>query len=87
MKSFFKFLLASILGVLIGMLLVFFVFMGIIGVMISSADKVAEVKPNSVFHMKLDQPIVDRSSKNPFDNFDLISMRPTSNLGLNDILE
>jgi protease IV len=86
MKSFFKFLLASILGVLIGMLLVFFIFMGMIGVMISSADKVAEVKPNSVFHMKLDQPIVDRSSQNPFDNFDLISMRPTSNLGLNDIL-
>ncbi|MGF1583769.1 MAG: signal peptide peptidase SppA [Bacteroidales bacterium] len=87
MGSFFKFLLASILGVLIGMLLVFFVFMGIIGVMVSSADKVADVKPNSVFHMRLDQPIVDRSSKNPFDNFDLISMRPTSNLGLNDILD
>jgi protease IV len=87
MRSFFKFLLASILGVLIGMVLVFFVFMGIIGVMISSADKVADVKPNSVFHMKLDQPIVDRSSKNPFDNFDLISMRPTSNIGLNDILD
>jgi protease IV len=87
MGSFFKFLLASILGVLIGMVLVFFVFMGIIGVMISSSDKVADVKPNSVFHMKLDQPIVDRSSKNPFDNFDLISMRPTSNLGLNDILD
>jgi protease IV len=87
MGSFFKFLLASILGVLIGMVLVFFVFMGIIGVMISSADKVADVKPNSIFHMKLDQPIVDRSSKNPFDNFDLINMRPTSNLGLNDILD
>ena len=87
MGSFFKFLLASILGVLIGMLLVFFVFMGIIGVMVSSSDKVADVKPNSVFHMRLDQPIVDRSSNNPFDNFDLISMRPLSNLGLNDILD
>lgn len=87
MKSFFKFLLASVLGVLIGLLLVFFISMGIIGVMISSADRVVEVKPNTIFHLKLDQPIVDRASKNPFDDFDFLSMRPTSNLGLNDILE
>ncbi len=87
MKSFLKFLLASVLGVLIGLLLVVFIFMGIIGVMISSADKVVDVKPNTVFHMKLDQPIVDRASKNPFDDFDFLSMRPTSRLGLNDILE
>ncbi len=87
MKSFLKFLLASVLGVLIGLLLVVFIFMGIIGVMISSADKVVDVKPNTVFNMKLDQPIVDRASKNPFDDFDFLSMRPTSRLGLNDILE
>lgn len=87
MKSFFKFLLASVLGVLIGLMLVFFIFMGIIGVMISSADKAIDVKPNTLFHMKLDQPIVDRASKNPFDDFDLLSMRPTSRLGLNDILD
>ena len=87
MKSFFKFLLASVLGVFISMMLIFFIFLGIIGVMISSADKVVDVKENSVFHMKLDQPIVDRSSKNPFDDFDFISMTPTSRLGLDDILE
>jgi protease IV len=86
MKSFFKFLLASILGVFLGMFLLFLVFVGIVGVMISSADKVVDVKPNTIFHMKLDQPIVDRSSKNPFDDFDFLNMRPTSRLGLNDIL-
>ncbi len=87
MKSFFKYLLASVLGVLIGLLLVFFVFLGIIGVMIASADKHVDIKPNSIFHMKLEQPIVDRSSKNPFDDFDFFRMRPTSRLGLNDILD
>lgn len=86
MKSFFKFLLASVLGVLIGLMFVFFIFMGIIGVMISTADRAVDVKPNSVFHMKLDQPVVDRASKNPFDNFDFLTMQPTSRLGLDDIL-
>ena len=37
--------------------------------------------------MNLDQPIVDRASKNPFDDFDFFTMRPTSRLGLNDILQ
>jgi protease IV len=87
MISFLKYLLASVLGVLIGLLLVVFIFMGIIGVMIASADKVVEVKPNTVFRMNLDQPIVDRASKNPFDDFDFLTMRPTSRLGLNDILQ
>ncbi len=87
MKSFFKYLLASVLGVFIGLLLIFFIFLGIVGVMISSSDKPVSVKPNSIFHMKLDQPVVDRASKNPFDDFDFINMRPTSRLGLNDILE
>ncbi len=87
MKSFLKFLLASVLGVLIGFVFIFFIFMGIIGVMISSADKAVEVRSNTVLHMKLDQPIVDRASKNPFDGFDYINMQPVSRLGLYDILE
>lgn len=87
MKSFFKFLLASVLGVLISMMIIFFIFLGIVGVMISSSDKAVDVMPNTLFHMKLDQPISDRSSKNPFDGFDFISMRPVARLGLNDILD
>ena len=87
MKSFLKYLLASVLGVLIGFMLVFFIFMGIIGVMIASADRTVDVRPNTLFHMRLDQPIIDRASKNPFDGFDFINMRPVSRLGLHDILE
>ncbi len=87
MKSFFKFLFASVLGVLIGLGLVFFIFIGIIGVIISRADRVTEIEPNTIFYMKLDQPIVDRASQNPFEDFDFFSMRPSRQLGLNDILD
>ncbi len=86
MKSFFKFLLASVLGVLIGFTLIFFIAFGIIGLMIASADRVVDVEPNTVFHMKLDKPIVDRASRSPFEGFDFYSMRPSKQLGLNDIL-
>ncbi len=87
MKSFLKYLLASVLGVLIGFVIVFLISIGIIGAMIAATDRVVEVRPNTVFHMKLDQPIVDRASGSPFDDFDLLSMRPVRRLGLNDILE
>ncbi len=86
MKSFFKYLLASFLGVVAAMVIVFFIFVGIIGVMIASTDKPTEVKPQTLLHLELDDPIVDRSSKDPFDSFDFMTMGLRQKLGLNDIL-
>ncbi len=87
MKSFFKFLLASVLGVLIGFTLIFFISFGIIGAMIASADRVVEVESNTIFLMKFDRPIVDRASRSPFEGFDFFTMRPLKQYGLNDILD
>ncbi len=50
MKSFFKYLLATIVGVLLSFLLVFLIMMGIAGSMVSSADKAVEVKDNSILY-------------------------------------
>jgi protease IV len=85
MKSFLKFLLASVLGVLIGFTLIFFISFAIIGAMIASSDRAVELEPNTIFLIKLDRPIVDRSSSSPFE-FDFLSMRPVRQYGLNDIL-
>jgi protease IV len=85
MKSFLKFLLASVLGVLIGFTLIFFISFAIIGAMIASSDRAVEVQSNTIFLMKLDRPIVDRASSSPFE-FDFLSMRPVRQYGLNDIL-
>lgn len=86
MKSFFKYLLASVLGVLIAGLLMFFIVIGGITAMVSSQDQVVKIEPNTILHMKLDQPIVDRSSNNPFENFDFSSFAPIVPLGLDDII-
>jgi protease-4 len=87
MKSFFKYLLASILGVIIAGILLFFILIGGIGAMVSSQDKPVNVKENTILHVKLDQPIMDRSNKNPFESFDFTSFSPTIQLGLNDVLK
>jgi len=86
MKSFFKFLLASILGVMIALFLFFLITIGIIGAAISSQDQPVKIEKNSILHIKLDQTITDRSNKNPMENFDFASFKPTTPLGLNDIL-
>ncbi len=87
MKSFFKFLLASVLGVIIGFFLIFLIMAGIIGAMISMADRDVEIRPNTILHLELDQPIVDRATRNPFEDFDWFTMRPVRRLGLNEILD
>ncbi len=87
MKSFFKYLLATIVGVLLSFLLVFLIMMGIAGSMVSSADKAVEVKDNSILYMDLKNEIVDRASSNPFETLDLATFEPQKNLGLNEILK
>ncbi len=87
MKNFFKYLLASILGVFISLFLIFIVFAGIFGAMIAAIDAPAIVSPNSVLHLTLNQQIVDRAAENPFEDFSPFNMASTSRTGLNDILE
>ena len=87
MKTFFKYLLASILGFIISSFLLFFIFMGIIGAMMSSSKKLVEVKDNSVLYINLNKEIVDRASNNPLSGFDYTSLQPKTSLGLNDILK
>lgn len=87
MKGFFKYLLATIVGLLVTMILLFLIFMGIIGTAISKSEKAVEVKENSLLVMKFNNTIEDRGSKNPFQGFDYLSMKPTTSLGLNDILK
>jgi len=87
MKGFFKYLLASILGVIIAMFLFFFIVMGIIGAAVSKQDQTVKIEKNTILHVTLDQIITDRSNKNPMESFDFSTFKPTTQLGLNDILE
>lgn len=88
MKQFFKFLFASMLGVFLALFVIVLITIGIIASAVSGAsdDKVI-VKANSILHIKLDESISDRASRNPFENFKFSSLSTDKELGLNDILK
>ena len=89
MKQFFKFMLASMLGFIIGSIVIFFLFFIMLVSVASFSSKKEEVriKPNSVLKLKLDYPIQERTSENPFENFNISNFKSQKNLGLNDIIK
>lgn len=88
MKQFFKFLFASILGTLLSVVILVFILIGIVaGIASSSSDKESEVKDNAVLKLSLDYSIPERTSDDPFKDFDFVSMEGSSKPGLNDILK
>lgn len=64
MRQFLKYLLATLLGLVIFTLLGILIFAGIIGAASSKGD--VTVADNSVLKIKLDEPIRERSRTNPF---------------------
>ena len=71
MKQFFKFMFASMTGSFILIVILFFIFMGmVLSVASLSKKEVVIVPANSVLQLKLNDEITDRSSSNPFNNFD-----------------
>ncbi len=88
MRQFFKFMLASMVGMLLTMFILFFIVGGIIAAMVSSAtsEKETKLETNSVLEITLNHPILERGSKNPFANFDPGTMKSRNPLGLEEIL-
>jgi protease-4 len=79
---------ASMAGFFLIFIVIFFILMGMImSVATLTKKEVVIVSKNTVLHLKFDQAIPDRSSNNPFDNFDFSSMKSNDAPGLNDILD
>ncbi|HAW52223.1 MAG TPA: signal peptide peptidase SppA [Flavobacteriales bacterium] len=89
MKQFFKFLFASLFGTFLALILMAAVTIGIIGAIASSttSDKEVNVKDNSILYITLEEEVADRTSDDPFDNFDWNNFKSLPQIGLNDILE
>lgn len=88
MKSFLKYTLATIVGSIVTLLIVFFIFLGVFSSMLSSFSKPeAYVNENSVLRINLLDNIPDKASDNPFDSFNFATFESKKYLGLNDILK
>ncbi len=87
MKGLLKYILATVLGIMIYSFIGLLIFMGIMGsIVASSKNKDVKIEPNTVLYLKFDKQIVDRASDNPFENFNFQSMEPDPQIGLNKIL-
>lgn len=88
MRQFFKFMFASMLGFLITLFIVIIILVSAVSALVkSSADEVVEISGNSILRLELNDEILDRSSKNPFDNFNFSSFKTEQQIGLNDLLK
>ena len=86
--NFFKQVLATILGIIITTVIIFFGFLMIIGVMIqqSSKDATLPAPSNSVLQLSFDYDIIEKSEPNPFGDLNIPMYNIKKSIGLNDIL-
>jgi protease-4 len=88
MKDFLKFMFASMLGFIIVMVVLFFIFVGLIASLASFADKKAvAIEPNTLLQIKLDKPVFDRAPKDPFSFLSPEGFDMEQNPGLDEILK
>ena len=73
MRQFLKYVLATIVGLLLFFFVGFVLVAGIGAALSSSSDKRTTVKEKSVLKLDLDKPIQERSVDNPFEGFGSIS--------------
>lgn len=87
MKQFFKYVFATIVGVVLSTFVLFFIFIGIMTTMVGSlgAEKETEVKDNSILTIRLPYSIEERTNPNPFSGGIYPTFR-TKKIGLDDIL-
>lgn len=69
MKDFLKFTLATITGLIVSSILLFFISILVFFGMVSSSDSETQVNKNSVMMLELNGTLTERSRENPFEMF------------------
>jgi len=84
MKQFFKFVLATFVGLILTTIVLVLILVGIITA--ASSDKPVEVESNSVLHVSFNTPIPERTPNNPLSGLGFLGLDENKSVGLNDIL-
>lgn len=87
MKSFLKYTLATITGIIIISILFFVLLLASLSTMMISSEKPASISENSILVLKAGATIPDQGNTNPYAGFDIINMTITPLPGLNEILQ
>lgn len=84
MKQFFKFVLATIVGLVISFIVLFFILVGIIAS--AGGEKITTVDANSILYISLQKTIEERTPDNPLDGLGFLGLESDKAIGLKDIL-
>ena len=84
MKQFFKFVLASIVGVILSSIILFFLFFILLSGLIVAAgsDKGVDVAANSVLHIQLNSAVSERTPNNPLAKLPFLGLDDDKSIGL-----
>lgn len=85
MKEFFKYVLATVVGIIAVSIIGFFLFFMAIGILISSTEKQVTVQNNSMLVLDMTRQIVDRAPNDPFQDIDIPGFPKLKTIGLDDI--
>ena len=86
MKSFLKYTLATITGIIIASILFFITIIASLSALVASGDKPVSISDNTILVLKAGVPIPDRGNQNPLAGIDFFDMSFTPSPGLNEIL-
>ncbi|WP_219224745.1 signal peptide peptidase SppA [Pedobacter antarcticus] len=88
MREFFKYVFATVVGIIISTFLIFLFFIVIVFSVISSLDTTSSttVAANSVLYLNLDQTIKERTPNKTFDNLPVIGSGSGKSIGFNDLI-
>ncbi|MGZ3751442.1 MAG: signal peptide peptidase SppA [Mucilaginibacter sp.] len=84
MKQFFKFVFATMVGIILTSLILLVIIVGII--VGASSDKHVDVDSNSVLHIAFNTNIPERTPNNPLAGLGFLGIDGDKSVGLNDIL-
>ena len=84
MKQFFKFVLATVVGIIVVSVIMLFVVIGIIAS--AAGDKDVKVEDNSILTVSFKTDIPERTPNNPLAGLDFLGFDDDKKTGLNDIL-
>ncbi len=84
MKQFLKFVLATIVGIILTTIILFFVTVGIVSV--ATSDKTVDVASNSILRISFNAPVAERTPNNPLAALAFLGFDSGKAPGLNDIL-
>lgn len=89
MREFFKYVFATVVGIVISTVLLFILFFVIVIGIISSVgeEKKVIVKNNSILHLNLDQAITERTPDNSLAGLPIIGGGDEKTIGFNDVIK